>query len=136
MANYGKGFWSVGASITNTRSLPWSPEEDATLARGFIDLDLDGSDLHTWCRENGILRSPGAIDARLEKLDFFDTEAIKSKIEKATIKPPLFHPRLKPDDKLRLELARRELANQVKLAVIEALTAPLYRPKDEDWKMR
>lgn len=121
MANY----HNVGPSISGGRSMPWSPKEDEMLGRAFIDLDLDGTALHIWCRKNGILRSPGAIDARLVRLNFFDTADLKRKMRD-------FHPRLNPDYKMRAELSRKQLANEIKLARIEALSAPLYKPKPED----
>lgn len=127
MANY----HNVGPSISGGRAMPWSPKEEELLAHAFIDLDLDGGALHGWCRKHNILRSPGAIDARLAKLNFFDTREIRLQMGREA-KSKAFHPRLKPSEKLRAELARKELANQIKLALIEAPTAPLYMPKPEE----
>jgi hypothetical protein len=63
----------------NSERARWTPEEIATVARGFVDLDLDGEDLYSWCFEHGVDRTPGAIDAKLAEYSFFDSEAAKTK---------------------------------------------------------
>jgi hypothetical protein len=63
----------------NTERRQWTPQEVATIAHGFVDLDLDGEDLYSWCFEHGVDRTPGAIDAKLAEHSFFDTEADKTK---------------------------------------------------------
>jgi hypothetical protein len=116
--------WHAGQSIEGA-ALPWTPKEIADLARAFIDLDLDGPRLYAWCAAHGINRSPGAIDARLAKLNFFDTEAAENEI-KARPKPAKTYTGI-PDKKL----ADFNLANQIKLARLEAEAgAPLYKPKE------
>lgn len=133
MANYGNGFWTVGASITNTRSLPWSPEEDAALGKAFMELDLDGPPLHEWCRQNSVLRSPGAIDARLAALNFFDVRSLQKKIESHAHRDKRGFVNLRPVHELRRELADRRLKNEIAIAKLEAATAPLYKNR-EAWE--
>lgn len=117
----------VGSAAQHQRAVyspTWTAKETADLARAFIDLDLDGPPLYRWCISHGINRSPGAIDARLAKLNFFDTEAVLDEI-KARPKPKRLTVNGIPDKKL----ADANLANQIKLARLEAEAgAPLYRP--------
>lgn len=131
MANYGN-FGRIGQSLGGHHALPWSPADDAKLGHAFIDLDLDGDALYRWCRKNDIMRSPGAIDARLAKLNFFDNSDLQARVADLAPKVRACFTQAKPTDAYRLELTRRALANQVKLAKIEAATAPLYRPKDKE----
>ena len=63
----------------NSARAQWTAEEVAIVARGFIDLDLDGEPLYEWCHKNGVDRTPGAIDAKLAEHGFFDTEAERTK---------------------------------------------------------
>lgn len=113
----------VGESISRRYNLPWTPEEDAKLSRAFIDLDLDGEKLHMWCRSHGIERSPGAIDRRLSDLNFFDVRPIEIQRYR--------NAGARAENTYTLELAKRNLANQIKLATIEAPHAPLFKPEED-----
>lgn len=102
----------------------WTDAEIATLARGFIDLDLDGHDLHVWCEKQGVDRTPGAIDYKLADLKFFDKPTYHAK-----------HHDTERERQHRLELARCNLANQIKLAKLELATGmvPPYKPRALEW---
>ena len=107
--------------------MPWTPTEDAALGRAFIDLDLDGPPLYKWCRKNNILRSPGAIDARLAKLNFFDTPD----------DPPGTKRMIAHTDRIdKKEEQRRKAAlnlkNQIALAKLEKPFAAPYK-NEECW---
>jgi hypothetical protein len=108
----------------------WSAKEIADIARAFIDLDLDGPDLHKWCRDNGIDRTPGAIDKKLSDLNFFD-DATPAK---ATAHAPT-KGRAARTVKSARQCALANLQNQIKLAKleIEAKSAPPYKPGRLEW---
>jgi hypothetical protein len=61
----------------------WTAEEVAKVAHAFLDLDLDGPDLYEWCDNNGVDRTPGAIDVKLQELNFFDEDAERRRRVKA-----------------------------------------------------
>jgi hypothetical protein len=127
--------WQAPANIRDVKPRKWSDSEKAALARAFIDLDLDGPDLYRWCKANGIDRQPAAIDAQIARMDFFDNDVAKQKATEWVKKryhlagSRLTHPGNAP---AYLEAARKELANQIRLAKLEAPFAPLYRPAKED----
>jgi hypothetical protein len=103
---------------------PWTPQEIATVAKGFIDHDLDGRPLYRWCRENGVQRTDGAIDAELRKLNFFDAPPQLSRYAYESTKR-------RRDQKAILD-AKRNLALQVRLAKLEAEAGvPLFKPKKD-----
>ena len=122
--------WQPGEAIKRARILPWTPREEATLARGFIDLDLDGPELYAWCLKHGVNRSAGGIDAKLAKLNFFANPPARE-----TEEQPRMHAHHAKDRAAEAKRARENLANQIRLAKMEMdAGAPLYRPTDEDWK--
>jgi hypothetical protein len=108
-------------------SRPWTAEEIANLARAFIDLDLDGIDLHRWCQLNGINRTRGAIDKKLHDLAFFDP-----------CPPAANHnPRR---DRAKITTAAKwaaeaNLRNQIKLAKLELAAGSIepYKPGSMEW---
>jgi hypothetical protein len=104
----------------------WTPQEIATLARGFIDHDLDGPELHAWCRKQGIDRTPGAIDYKLSDLNFFS---------EPDTQPKQLHQIRERRLEQALATAKRNLANQIKLAKLELATGgvPPYKPRALEW---
>lgn len=111
-------------TLTTSFTNPWTKEELAVLARGFIDEDLDGSDLHKWCKRQGINRTPGAIDKKLHDLNFFDDTPIAKPSTKRNGVP------IDCQEQFRAkvaEQARRNLQNQIRLAKLE-LDADIARP--------
>lgn len=102
------------APISTRQNRPWTDPEVATMARGFIDLDLDGNDLHRWCRQQGIDRTPGAIDQKLVQLEFFDQ-----------VRAPRVSEIIDKQKRTAKDLAARNLRNQIKLAHLEAAAGPI-----------
>lgn len=118
-----KGIWVNGAGET---AHPWSAKEVALLGYAFIDLDLDGPDLHQWCKANGVDRTPGAIDVKLRDLRFFDDTLPPrlSRMPRASIR----HGATLRDKAEEMKLAKRNLALQIKLAKLEAAAGvPPYK---------
>jgi hypothetical protein len=115
------GYWYVDNKLLRAPAPPWTQEELTKLARAFIDLDLDGPPLYQWCARNGLRRTPGAIDARLVTMGLVPAE----RADHVTRRPLVNGVRNKAE---AAEKARRNLANQIKLAKMEAETAPLFRP--------
>jgi hypothetical protein len=111
----------------------WSDKEVALLSRAFLDLDLDGADLHKWCRENGINRTPGAIDAKVLQQGFFDPDRRMEKLKPGCKQPAV---RQSPEAKrVAVARAKAELRNQIKLARLEmaANAAPPYKAGALEW---
>lgn len=102
---------------------PWAEQEKLLLAVGFLQKDLEGTELHRWLRKQGSLRSPGAIDAQLVRLNYFDTYAsLGIKNSKSPTK------RRKHD----LDLAKRALRKEIELARRE-MQAGIATPLQVDW---
>ena len=118
--------WNKGGKVRATKigpglGLPWTSSEDKLLAEGFLDRDLEDAALHAWMRSKGCVRSPGSIDRRLHHLKFFEVEADKKRRLR----------QLRSDNEQRIKhmknLARRQLANEITRAHIEAADAPPYK---------
>ena len=112
----------------------WTREEDIKLARAFIDLDLDGEDLHTWCHENGITRSAGAIDRRVRDQNYFMPRDPKEEVvEKILYRSSKFA--LAEAKRLHeINQAKRNLREQVLLAKAETREGvPKFKPGPLTW---
>lgn len=120
----GHKYWDHAGSSTQDHR-PWSPEEVATLARGFIDLDLEEDELHAWCVNQGINRTRGAVDYKLLSLNFFTPRVDPSKAVRDR----------KHHAARALAAAKQCLANQIKLAKLEVAAgcAPPYKPHILEW---
>lgn len=118
-----EGFvWYAEGHIANSHPIPWTKEEDLLLARGYVEHDYIGEELHLYMKKSGSTRTPGAIDIRLTKLNFFMQK--DPYIERSS---PAAHSHRRK----RLAAAERELANQIKLAKLEAANGvPLFKPKE------
>jgi hypothetical protein len=91
---------------------------------------LEETELHRWCAKSGLNRSPGAMDRRLVELCFFD-----AKVKKKHYPVGRGQERGEMTDRKRrdhaLLAAKANLANQIKLAKIEAKTnLPPFKPRE------
>ena len=115
--------WLIGNQLMRAPAPAWSAQELAKLAKGFIDLDLDGSDLHRWCVKNDVLRTPGAIDKKLIDIGLVGPEETNKPRRKFTWQPS-------GDPEEAKKLAKKCLKQQVTLAKLEMQAGgPVYKPK-------
>lgn len=117
------GVWYATGDINQNHAPLWTKEEELKLYRAFIDLDLDGPALYKWCKDNGLNRTPGAIDQKLTRANFFKLTPPPEKLIRAHVNK---------DRRYAQERANRNLRNQIELAKLEAETAPLFKPPENE----